>query len=190
MPSLFHCPWLGTVSNKFEKLITTAIQHCYFAVETRVLFTTRPLLSATKKNLLPTHHHNNVIYQFVCHCDSRYVGRTSQRLQAHIKQKVSRSIKNYHSSPDCFNLSRTCKKKAFLKSPPVTLLLDSIFWKTLPVPHNTVTLNFLSLPEDLLLSTSPLLKLCLSNCFYQSLSTQKISLQFKTHLFSPFYFHF
>ena len=30
---------------------------------------------------LPTHHHNNVIYQVVCHCDSRYIGRTSKRLQ-------------------------------------------------------------------------------------------------------------
>ena len=25
------------------------------------------------------YHHHNVIYLFVCHCDSRYLGRTSQR---------------------------------------------------------------------------------------------------------------
>ena len=57
------------LSTKFEKQITTAIQRCYFAVETRVVFTTRPLLPATKKDVLPAHHYNNVIYQFVYHCD-------------------------------------------------------------------------------------------------------------------------
>ena len=40
-----------------------------------VVFTTRSLLPATKKDVIPAHHHNNVIYQFVCHCNSRYVGR-------------------------------------------------------------------------------------------------------------------
>ena len=64
-------PWLGNFSTKFEKQITTAIQRCYFAVETRFVFTTRPLLHATNKDVLPAHHHNNVIYQFLCHCDSR-----------------------------------------------------------------------------------------------------------------------
>ena len=55
------------------------------------------------------------------------------------------------------------RKTALLRSPPMTLLLDSISWKTLPVPGNTVTPNSLFLPEDILLSTSPLLKLRLLN---------------------------
>ena len=46
------------------------------------------------------------------HCDSRYVGRTFQRLQEHIKKHVPRSIRNHHSSQDCFNLSRACKKSS------------------------------------------------------------------------------
>ena len=57
------------------------------------------------------------------------------------------------------------KKTALLKSPPMTLLLDSISWKTLPVPANTVTPNFPSFPEDVLLFISPLLKLRLLNLF-------------------------
>ena len=148
-PVYLHHPWLGNVSTKFEKQITTVIQHCYFAVEARVVFTTRPHLSATKKDVLPAHHHNNVIYQFVCHCDSRYVGRTSQGLQERIKQHVSRSIRNHYPSQDCSNLSRACKKlsKALLKLPPITLLLNSIFWKTFPVPANTVTLNLNPCPR-------------------------------------------
>ena len=67
----------GKRSTKIEKQITTTIQRCYFAVKTLVFFSTMLLLPATKKDVLPAHHHNNVIYQFACHSDSRYVGRTS-----------------------------------------------------------------------------------------------------------------
>ena len=107
-----HLSWLGNVSTRFEKQIPTAIQRCYFTVETRVVFTIKSLLSATKKDVLSAHCHNNVIYQFVCHCDSRYVRRTSQRLQKRIKQHVPRSIRNHHYSQDCSNLSRACKKNS------------------------------------------------------------------------------
>ena len=82
-PVYLHFLWLGIVSTKFESKLLQS-----FSVATLLLntycFITRPLLSETKKNVLPAHHHNNVIYQFVCHCDSRYVGRTSQRLQERI----------------------------------------------------------------------------------------------------------
>jgi len=46
------------------------------------------------KDVLPSHHQNNVIYQFVCHCDSRYVGCTSQRLEERIKQHIPKLITN------------------------------------------------------------------------------------------------
>ena len=35
-----------------------------------------------------------VIYQYVCRCDSRYVGRTSLRLQERINQHIPQSIRN------------------------------------------------------------------------------------------------
>ena len=68
------------------------MKRCFFSVESRVIFNARQLLPAIKKDVLPSHHHINVIYQFVCYCDSRYVGRTSQRLEERIKQHVPRSI--------------------------------------------------------------------------------------------------
>ena len=71
-PNDLHLQWLENVSTKFEKQITTAIQCCYFAVQTLVVFMTR-LLPATK-DLLLSHHHNNVIHQFLCHCSSQYIG--------------------------------------------------------------------------------------------------------------------
>jgi len=97
-PVYLHIPWIGNVSMKFEKQITSALKRCFFSVEPRAVFTTRQLLPATKKDVLPSHHQNNVIYQFVCHCDSRYVVRTSQRLEEQIKQHIPKSITN-HPTP-------------------------------------------------------------------------------------------
>ena len=109
-PVYLHIPWIGAVSLRFEKQINTAIKQCFFAVEPRVIFTTRPLLPAIKKDVLPTHHHSNLIYEFVCHCDSRYVGRTSQRLQDRIKQHVPKFILNNSTTSKIrSSLSRACK---------------------------------------------------------------------------------
>ena len=46
---------------------------------------------------------------FLCHCDSRYVGRTSQRLEERIKQHVPKSITNPRTSANRQSLSRSCK---------------------------------------------------------------------------------
>ena len=35
-----------------------------------------------------------VVYQYVCHCDCRYVGQTSQRLQDRINQHIPRCIRS------------------------------------------------------------------------------------------------
>ena len=35
---------------------------CYFAVELRVLFTTRQLLPATKKDVLPAFQYSNIVF--------------------------------------------------------------------------------------------------------------------------------
>ena len=93
-PVYLHISWIGNVSMKFEKQITSAVKRCFFSVEPRVVFTTRQLLPATKKDVLLYHHQNNVIYQFVCHCHSRYVGRTSRRLEERNKQHIPQSITN------------------------------------------------------------------------------------------------
>ena len=108
-PIYLHIPWIENVSMKFEKQITSAVKRCFFSVEPRVIFNTRQLLPAIKKDVLPSHHHSNVIYQFVCHCDSRYVGRTSQRLEGRIKQHIPRSITNPPTSHNRQSLSCSCK---------------------------------------------------------------------------------
>ena len=40
-----------------------------------------------------------VIYEYKCHCDSRYVGQTSQRLQNRIKQHVSQWLRQQLTRP-------------------------------------------------------------------------------------------
>ena len=82
--------------------IKTAVKLCYFAVEPCIVYTTRQLLPLAV-------HQSNIVYQFLCHCDSRYVGRTSQRLQQRIKQHVPKTILQKHISQNRSTLARSCK---------------------------------------------------------------------------------
>ena len=108
-PVYLHLPWLGNVSMTLETQIKTAVKRCYFAVEPRIVFTTRQLLPATTKDVLPASHKSNIVYQYLCHCDSRYVGRTSQRLQQRITQHVPKSVRGVHTFQDRTSLARSCK---------------------------------------------------------------------------------
>jgi len=51
-------------------------------------------VSSLSFRVLPAFQQSNVIYQFLCHCDSWYVSRASQTLQDRIKQHISKSIRN------------------------------------------------------------------------------------------------
>ena len=108
-PVYLCIPWIGNVSMKFKKQITSAVKHCFFSIKPHVIFNTQLLLPATKKDMLPSHHHSNVIYQFVCHCDSQYVGCTSQCLEEQIKEHIPRSIANPPASHNRQSLSHSCK---------------------------------------------------------------------------------
>ena len=99
-PVYLHLPWLGNVSMRYEMQIKTAVKCCYFAVESCIVYVTRQLLPAAKKDVLPASHQSNIVYQFLCHCDSRYVDCTYQRLQQRIKQHVSKIILQGHISQD------------------------------------------------------------------------------------------
>ena len=95
-----HLPWLGNVLMRYEMQIKTAVKRCYFAVEPCIVYTTRQLLPVAKQDVLPAFHQSNIVYQFLCHCDSQYVGHTFQRLQQRIKQHVPKTILHEHISQD------------------------------------------------------------------------------------------
>ena len=107
-PVYLRPPWLGSVSIRFEKQVQSAVKQCFSAVEPRVVYSSNELPSATNKDVLPALQKSNVIYKFSCHCDSRYVGRTSQRLQDRIKQHVPKSIRSCSSQKRLLP-ARRCK---------------------------------------------------------------------------------
>ena len=108
-PAYLCLRWLGSVSTRFEKQVKSAVKQCFSTVKPRVAYSTNELLSTTYKDVLPAFQKSNVIYQFSCHCDSRYVGRTSQRLQDRIKQHVPKSIRSCSFSPKRLLPARRCK---------------------------------------------------------------------------------
>ena len=96
--------------------IKTAVKRCYFAVEPCIVYTIRQLLPAAKKDVLPALHQSNIVYQFLCHCNRWYVGRTSQRLQRRIKQHMPKTILQEHISQDQSTLAYSCKPIRSLKT--------------------------------------------------------------------------
>ena len=84
---------------------------CFFAVEQRVIFTSRPFLPGIKKDMLPASLLSNVIYNFSCHCDRRYVGRTSQRLQERIRQHIPKFMRT-GQIPNSRNISARSGKSS------------------------------------------------------------------------------
>ena len=88
-----HLPWIGPISTRFEKQLISAVGKCYDTVKTNVIFTTTQLLPSTRKDVLPALQQSNVVYEYRCHCDCGYVGRTSRRLQDRINQHVPRFIR-------------------------------------------------------------------------------------------------
>ena len=64
------------------------------------MFSTRKMIPTVRKDAMPTKQQSMVVYQYVCYCDCRYIGRTSQRLQDRIKQHIPKAIRN-QAQPDC-----------------------------------------------------------------------------------------
>ena len=52
------------------------------------------MFPTVRKDVMPTKQQSMVVYQYVCHCNCRYVGHTSQRLQDRIKQHIPKAIRN------------------------------------------------------------------------------------------------
>ena len=68
------------------------------------------MLPVTRKDALPTIQKSFVIYEYKCHCDSRYAGQTSQRLQGRIKQHVPQWLRQQLTRPRRSQPHRSCKR--------------------------------------------------------------------------------
>ena len=88
----------------------TAVESCYGTVSTRLVFKSKRMLPVAGKDVLPTIQKSSVIYEYKYHCDSRYVGRTSQRLQNCIKQHVPQWLRQQLTRPRRSQSHRSCKR--------------------------------------------------------------------------------
>jgi len=115
-PVYLKIPWIGNVTLKFEKQIKSAVNRCFGSVKLRTVFSSIKMLPSIHKDVLPTLQRSNVVYKYTCHCDSVYVGRTSQRLEDRIKQHIPKQIRNRTETEKQLP-TRECKVK---KSNPIS----------------------------------------------------------------------
>ena len=101
---------MGKHSTNLEKEVKTAVESCYGSVSTPLVFTSKCMLPVAQKDVLPTIQKSFVIYEYMCHCDSRYVGQTSQRLQDCIKQHVPQCLRPQLTRPRRSQPHRWCKR--------------------------------------------------------------------------------
>ena len=103
-------PWIGKPSINLEKEVKIAVKSCYDSVSTRLVFTFKRMLPVARKDVLRTIQKSFVIYEYKCHCYSRYVGRTLQRLQDRIKQHVRQWLRQQLTRPRRSQPHRSCKR--------------------------------------------------------------------------------
>ena len=109
-PVYLRVPWIDKPPTNLEKEVKTTVESCYGSVSTRLVFTSKCMLLVARKDVLPTTQKSFVIYEYKCHCDCRYVGRTSQRLQDRIKQHVPQWLRQQLTSPRRSQPHRSCKQ--------------------------------------------------------------------------------
>ena len=111
-------------------------------------------LPEARKDVLPTNQKSFVIYEYKCHCDSQYVGRTSQLLQDRIKQQVQQCLRQQLTRPRRSQLHRSCKRndtkpdcdsaigQHLLENDQCALNYDNKQFSILAAARNSFHLNF------------------------------------------------
>ena len=103
-------PWIGKPSTNLGKEVKTAVESCYGSVSTHLIFTSKRMLPVARKDVLPTTQKGSAIYEYMCHCDSRFVGQTSQRLQDRIKQHVPQWLRQQLTHLHRSQPHKSCKR--------------------------------------------------------------------------------
>ena len=86
--------YIGSRGENFAKCITAAVGKCYFPAAVQVIFLTRTASVSMRKDVLPPHHINSVIYKYTCSCGGDYLGRKFNRLDLRIKQHLLARVLN------------------------------------------------------------------------------------------------
>ena len=94
-PVYLRLPFIGPITARFENQLNSAVNTTFGSVRLRVVYQTKKPISGIRKDVSPIHEKNNIIYNFKCHCDSEYVGRTSRRFHQRINDHVPRNIRDW-----------------------------------------------------------------------------------------------
>ena len=100
-PFYLWVTYTGKAALTLERKLQIAVENCYGSMALRTVFVSRQMLPASWKDVLPAIQKSSVIYEYKCHCDSGYVGKTAQRLQDHIKQHVLNHYDNTQPLNEC-----------------------------------------------------------------------------------------
>ena len=118
--SLAHCGSLDPDQILYDVVSgssdTHQVRHAHLcqphgSVTTRVVFTSKRMLPVPRKVVLSITLKSSVVYEYSCHCDNRYVGQTSQRLQDKIKQHIPKWQQQQAKRPTRSQPGRSCKLK-------------------------------------------------------------------------------
>ena len=144
----------------YSSVLESALKQCFSAMHYVLFILPTSFSPLPTRNVLPTFQKSNMIYHFSCHCDSRYVGCTSQRLQSTIEPHVSKPICSPSSSHKrLFSVSRF---KSSIQTNTQYFASDSAtglqFLPNLALLNIIMTVDFLFLPKAVLLSICLLLK--------------------------------
>ena len=88
-------PYLGKEAKLFENQVLETVDNTFGAVSLRITHSTRKPLNGIVKDLTPDQEKCNIIYKYKCHCDSEYIGRTSQRFHIRRDQHVTNALRNW-----------------------------------------------------------------------------------------------
>jgi hypothetical protein len=118
-------PFLGTRSQQMEKELKRDIRKCYNSVEARMIFTSTSNFTPAVKDHIPYVNKSMVVYQFNCHCENDYVGKTTRRLTDRMKEHVPRCVRRYLENPTGNYSDNTTLVNASLKSSVAKHLLKN-----------------------------------------------------------------
>ena len=78
-PIYLRIPWIGNMSAQLDENVKMTVENCCCLMTACVVFPSKSMLPVAHKDALLTSLKSSVIYEYSCHCNSQYVGRTSQQ---------------------------------------------------------------------------------------------------------------
>ena len=95
MPYIFKTAYLGKEATTIEKNVKNTVNPTFRSVQLRISHFTRKPLNGIFKDFTANLQKSKVIFRFICHCDSVYIGRTSQRFHIRRDQHVSKFFRSW-----------------------------------------------------------------------------------------------